>query len=336
MLSLVGCIILVVVSTAVVWKGSDILESSSENLALYYELPDIVQGAIIAAVGTSFPELASSVLSTLIHGEFELGVATIAGSAIFNILVIPGLSGLFARGTLQANKDLVYKEALFYIISIAVLLIVFAFAVIYNPLEGAYLKGNLTRGLALVPIAFYILYIFIQYQDTMEYRSDKVKSRIKPAKQWGLLGFSLVLIVLGAEGLVQAAIRLGDFFNMPNFLWGLTIIAIGTSISDTFVSVKAARKGKSVTSLANVLGSNIFDLLIAIPAGILIAGSVVIDLARATPLLAILVVFTCVLFVFIRTKLELNRGESVLLLVLYGIFVVFMVLENFGVTSLVF
>ncbi|MCA9720554.1 MAG: hypothetical protein KC468_38180, partial [Myxococcales bacterium] len=63
------------VSTAIIWKGSALLESSAEQLSRYYELPEVVQGAVIVAIGSSFPELSTTVLSTLVHGEFELGVS---------------------------------------------------------------------------------------------------------------------------------------------------------------------------------------------------------------------------------------------------------------------
>lgn len=331
---ILGYVALAVVSTAVVWKGSDILEASSEKLAVFYELPAIVQGAVIAAVGSSFPELSSTVLSTLLHGKFDLGVAAIVGSAVFNILVIPGLAGLFTQGNLQSSKALVYKEAQFYMIAVATLLIAFSFAVIYNP-TGEVLKGVMTRPLAIIPVALYFLYIFIQYQDTMDYESDQDKSDIKPIKQWGLLIVSLIIILLGVEGLVKSAIGLGDILNTPSFLWGLTVIAAGTSIPDAFVSVQAAREDEGVTSIANVFGSNTFDLLVAIPIGVLIAGTATINFSRAAPLMAFLIFGTIILFTFTRTNLEITKLESVSLLVIYVLFVAWMGLETAGVTALV-
>ncbi|MDZ7714066.1 MAG: hypothetical protein U5L06_13645 [Rhodovibrio sp.] len=80
-----------------IWLGSGILEAASERLAAVLSAADIVQGAIVVAIGSSFPELSTTVISSLVHGEFELGVAAIVGSALFNILVIPGLAGLSGR-----------------------------------------------------------------------------------------------------------------------------------------------------------------------------------------------------------------------------------------------
>ncbi|MDF9800144.1 cation:H+ antiporter [Catalinimonas alkaloidigena] len=335
--SLLFYIVAAVGGTAVVWWGGDMLESSSEKLALYYRLPKIFRGAILAAVGSSFPELSSSVISTLIHGEFDLGVSAIVGSAIFNILVIPAISGL-AAGKLKANHTLVYKDAQFYITSVAVLLLAFSFAVIYNPVEGETLSGEVNRAIALVPFLLYGLYIFLQFQDVKDERADQDEPRpkdISPQKSWLRLVLSLVLIVGGVEGLVRAALGFGEYFDTPSFLWGLTIIAAGTSIPDAYVSVKVARRGEGVVSLANVLGSNIFDLLVAVPVGILIAGTAPIDFKAAAPMMGFLTLATIVLFTMMRTKLSLNKAECWSLLVLYIVFVGWMVLETIGITSIV-
>ncbi len=319
------------VGTAIVWKGSGLLESASERLAAYYSLPEIVQGAIVVAIGSSFPELSTTVISTLVHGEFELGVAAIVGSALFNILIIPAASGLASREQLRANRDLVYKEAQFYMIAIAVLTLTFAFAAIYNPVgNGVAIEGEMTRWLALMPVGLYALYLFVQYQDTLDNTETHDIEGIHPGREWGKLALSLVVIVIGVEGLIRAAINFGEIFNTPSFLWGITIVAAGTSIPDAFVSVRAARNGRGVTSIANVLGSNTFDLLVCIPAGVLIAGTTVVNFSVAAPMLAVLTVATIALFLMMRTGMVLTKTESIVLLVLYGIFVVWIGAENFN------
>jgi len=326
----------IVVSTAFVWRGSFFLEKAADRLAAYYQLPAIVQGAIIAAVGSSFPELSSTVIATLIHGEFNLGVATIVGSAIFNILVIPGLAGLLGEKP-ATDRVLVYKDAQFYITSVTVLLLAFAFALIYNPVEGTQWQGSMNRPIALIPVALYGVYIFLQQQDIAEYQAEKEPpSDIQVGKEWLRLLLGLVIIVAAVEGLVRSAIALGNILNTPTFLWGLTVIAAATSLPDAFVSVRAARRGEGVISIANVLGSNIFDLLIAIPIGVLIVGSATIDFAVAAPMMGVLTFATILLFALLRTRLALSRTESWILLGCYVLFVGWMTLETFGITSVVF
>jgi cation:H+ antiporter len=327
---------IILVSTGFVWWGSFLLEKASERLAAYYQLPAIVQGAVIAAVGSSFPELSSTVVATLIHGEFELGVAAIVGSAIFNILVIPGLAGLFGK-PLTADRVLIYKDAQFYITSVTVLLLSFAFALIYFPVEGTDWEGWMTRPIALIPIAMYGLYIFLQQQDMAEHVSEEpVPQDSSIGKEWLRLLLSLVVIVGAVEGLVRSAIALGNILNTPSFLWGITVIAAATSLPDAFVSVRAALRGEGVISIANVLGSNIFDLLIAIPIGVIIAGASPINFAKAAPMMGVLTFATIILFATLRTKLELTRGESVFLLALYVAFIGWMALETFGITNIIF
>lgn len=151
----------------------------------------------------------------------------------------------------------------------------------------------------------------------------------------GRLGLSLIIILVGVEILIQAAIALGEVFGTPSFLWGITVVAAGTSIPDAFVSVRAAKQGKAVTSLANVLGSNIFDLLICIPAGVLIAGSAVINYSIAAPMMAVLTGATLALFVLMRLGMRLSAKESAFLLILYAVFVLWMGLETFDILDMV-
>lgn len=329
------------VSTAVVWWASSLLEVNAARLATHYRLPALVQGALVTAVGSSFPELSSTVIATLVHGEFALGVAGIVGSAIFNILVIPGLSGVLG-GRLESSRILVYKDAQFYVTSVAVLLLAFSFAVIYNPVEGERWTGEMTRLIALLPLGLYALYLFLQQQDTAEYQHDQALSASPDAtedyetpiaKTWGLLAFSLLVITVGVEGLVVSAIGLGDTLGTPSFLWGLTVIAAGTSLPDLLVSVRAARAGDSTVSLANAIGSNIFDLLVAIPAGVLIAGAATIRFDTAMPLMGMLTLATIVLFAMLRTGLSLSRRESAVLLAMYGLFLLWVGLETAGITQ---
>lgn len=325
---------MIVVTTAIIWVGSGWLESSAEQLSAHYGLPPVVQGSIIVAVGSSFPELAS-VVFTALAGVFDMGVGGIVGSAIFNILVIPALAGLAATGNLETNREIVYKEAQFYMIAVSALVITFALGVIYIPApETPPLVGEITRPLAMLPLLLYGLYLFIQWQDVSEYtgaveRSDAI------GRQWATLAGGLLLILVGVEQLVSAVEYLTHTFGIPEFLAGVTIIAAVTSLPDTLVSVRAAREGRGLTSLGNVLGSNSFDLLVAIPIGVLLIGTVSINFAVAVPMFGVLTLATVLLFTFLRTDLSLTTPEAYALLVAYGLFIAWVIAETIGVTNLV-
>lgn len=328
----ISLVALAVIGTAFIWKGSLWLEHAADRLAAGYGLPRIVQGTIVAAAGSSMPELATVLLATLLHGEFGLGVGAIVGSAVFNILVIPSLAAVLG-GSMTTTRELVYKEALFYMLAVAALLLTFSVAVIYNP-GGEGLQGTVTRPLALFPLGLYMLYLFTQYLDTADHDVEEAADVDFP-RTWLWFGLGLVLIIVGVEALVRAAIRLGTLFDTPTFLWGLVVVAAGSSLPDAFVSVAAARADRPTVSLANVLGSNVFDLLVAVPVGILMAGALTVDFEHVVPMMGFLILSTVAFFGVARTDMLLSRGEAWGLLVLYGLFVVWLLLESVGVMNVI-
>jgi cation:H+ antiporter len=316
-------------STAAIWKGSEWLEGASEKLSSYYGLPLVVQGAIVAAIGSSFPELASVVFAGL-SGSLEIGVGGIVGSAIFNILVIPALSRLGTDAPIETSRTLVYKEAQFYMIAVSTLLITIALGVIYYPVPDTELVGRVTRPLAVIPLVMYGLYIFIQFQDTADHEADEESRDISPGKQWGLLAAGLIVILVAVEQLVHQVEVIGLELGLSKFLLGVTIIAAATSLPDALVSVRAARDGRGVTSIANVLGSNTFDLLVAIPVGILLVGATGIDFAMAVPMFGVLTGATILLFTALRTDMILTKLESYALFGVYTAFLAWVIAEVSG------
>jgi cation:H+ antiporter len=327
-------VLLILVATGFIWLGSGWLERSAEHLSAYYGLPAVVQGSIVVAVGSSFPELAS-VVFTAIAGTFNMGVGAIVGSAIFNILVIPALSGLATDGPLETNRAIVYKEAQFYMIAVSVIVVTFALAVIYVPVGETGLAGQITRPLALLPLLLYALYLFIQWQDVSDYRAPEPPDHIEVGRQWLRLAAGLFVILVAVEQLVAGVEALGTTFGIPEFLAGVTIIAAATSLPDTIVSVRTAKADRGETSLGNVFGSNTFDLLVAIPIGVLIVGSVTVDFAVAVPMLGVLTLATVLLFTFLRTDLWVTDLEAYTLLLVYALFVAWVVAETVGFTQFI-
>jgi cation:H+ antiporter len=332
MVGLLASLVLAAVAVVVIWKGSTHFERAAARLSRYYGLPVAVHGAVVVAVGSSFPEISSVVISTLVHGEFALGVGAIVGSAIFNLLVIPAVSALVSED-LEATRSLIHKDAQFYIISVLVLFIVFALGATYVP-GGTNSAAILTPELAILPLATYGVYIFLHQQDASDHVSTRAVD-VDARREWGVLAVALLVITVGVEGLIRAALALGDLFGTPSFLWGLTVIAAGTSLPDTIVSVRAAQNDDSVTSLTNVLGSNTFNLLVAIPVGVLLAGSATINFLAAIPTMGFLAFATLVFIVFTRTDLELTNLEAYGFLGLYVLFLLWMTLESIGVIETV-
>jgi len=215
----------IVASTFFIWLGSGWLESSAEGLSSYYGLPAVVQGSVVVAVGSSFPELAS-VVFTALGGVFGMGIGAVVGSAIFNILVVPAVSGIATEGNLDSSRTLVYKEAQFYMVAVSALIVTLALAVIYFPQEGVNLTGIVNRPLAVVPILLYGVYVFIQWQDVADHEAER-ETDLNLLKQWGTLAAGLLVILVTVEQLVAAVESLNRTFGVPDFLagWSLRLLS---------------------------------------------------------------------------------------------------------------
>ena len=144
----------------------------------------------------------------------------------------------------------------------------------------------------------------------------------------------LLVILVAVERLVEAVIHIGETAGTPDFLWGVTIVAAATSLPDMLVSIQAAGKEDDVASIANVVGSNIFDLLVVIPVGILLLGAATIDFSIAAPMMGCLTVATTLLFVTLRTDLMLTSREAYLLLGGYVVFVAWVFAEAVALVSI--
>ena len=324
-----GALVGILLGTGAIWIGSDYLETAAERLSVAYGLPAVVQGSIVVAVGSSTPELASVVVAGL-AGVFDLGVGAIVGSAIFNVLVIPAAARLAVEQPLSASREIVYKEAQFYMLAVSAIVVTFALAVIYVPVPGGPpLDGQLTRPLAAIPLLLYGLYLFIQWQDVADYDAV-VSSSVAVRREWLKLAAGLGAILLGVEGLVGGVTSLSATVGVSPFLAGVTVVAAATSLPDLLVSVRAADAARAETSLGNVFGSNTFDLLVALPVGVLLVGTVTVDFAVAAPMLGVLTLATVLLFALLRTKLSLTNWEAIWLLGAYGLFLVWILAETAG------
>lgn len=300
--------------------GSTRLEEASRKLGDVYGLPPVVQGSIVIAIGSSFPELASTLLATILHDSFQLGLGIVLGSAVMNVLVIPAVSVLGSKD-MKTGRNIVFKEGVFYLAAVLGLALTFALAVVYNPVEGLEHAGLFTRELAVIPLALFGLYLLLQWFDTSDHDPEPTKG-VDTWGAWRTLLVGLILVVIASEGLVRSVLFLGDRWGVSPFAWGVIVIAIATSLPDAFASLSAARRDRSVASLANVLGSNVFDVLVILPIGILIAGSAVVDLVTLGPLLLLLALSTVLLVVFMRSGFLLTKPEGAILLSAYGAFLV--------------
>jgi cation:H+ antiporter len=259
--------------------GANLLVRGASTLAAVLGISPLVIGLTVVAFGTSAPEMAVSVQSSW-SGKTDLAVGNVVGSNIFNVLFILGLSALIAP--LVVAEQLVRKEVPI-MIGASLLLLVVAQGGLISRAEGGILFGL---------VVAYTVYLILAARregasasaDYEREYGEKARSRSGHlALQAALVLGGLVLLVLGSDWLVQAAVETARRLGLSELVIGLTIVAAGTSLPEVAASVTATLKGERDIAVGNVVGSNIFNLLAVLgisslvsPSGLSVAPALIV------------------------------------------------------------
>lgn len=285
-------ILTILLMSFIVSKASDKLGDVLHILGLKLNIPTTVRGATFDAIASSFPEFATAMIAIIIYKEFaDVGVPTIAGSGIFNVLLIPMFSILAFKGalTLKVNKKNVYRDMFFYVLSLIIL--------------GAFVlmgKFNFVTGILLVSV--YIGYLLYLGYQTREHRlkksakDDEDEEKLEPEDDMSytkIISWILVtmfFVWLSIDAIIASTKVVSSTFGIPLFITSVIIIAAATSIPDTLLSVKSAKKGDADGAIANAVGSNIFDICICLGIPMLIAGEdIIVETSKNIGMVAFLV-----------------------------------------------
>ena len=310
-----------------------------------------VAGATFMAMGSSAPELFIALIAVF-HpgGHAEIGMGTIVGSALFNVLAIIGGVALVRKAVVAWQPIL--RDTIFYLISIALLAFVF-----YND------KIHLLEAILL--IAVYVMYIFaviywsriVPYKDDAVYveptvKEPKVKrykllrALIEPLDQLLKLTYlkeryfianfsiSIIWIALMSWLLVNSAIEISAILDVPEGIIALTVLAIGTSIPDMITSLLVAKKGRGGMAISNALGSNVFDVLLGLGLPwfivILLTGESV-DVFSKNIFLSVILLFSSVIIFFLLLLIrrwQVRKPTGFLLLALYLAYLIWQIISS--------
>jgi len=311
--------LIIISSIAIYFAGNRFAESSSK-IGDYFNLPRDVKGATFDAVSSSLPELLVALYSVIIFKQFEVGVGTVAGSALFNLLVIPGICVFVAPAAFKVSKKVISRDALFYLISVFTLVIL----LIYFKTWGIFVAIGL--------LAIYMIYLreIIIHTRAHKKKNEKNKkaNEIKLGKE--VLIFVLLLVVIGAFTflLTNSAMNLSYILGISPIIIAFTIIAAATSVPDTIISVVNAKNGDIDDATSNIFGSNIFDILVGLGLPLLIyyffKGAVEITFVNLEIVLGLLGATIIVLYFFAENHI-LNKRHAKILLFMYIFFVAYVV-----------
>lgn len=311
-------IILILLGFVLLIKGADFLVDGSSNIAKKFHIPEIIIGLTIVSIGTSMPELFVSITSA-IEGYPDMAVGNVIGSNLCNLLLILGLSAII--------KPIIFKKETRLIEIPITLLVTIVLCIMCN------LQSDITRvegAILIILFAFFILYTIYMGKKGENFDQEGAMVEIQTKKEnptsaiqsilWIVLGIAALKI--GGDFVVDNTVKIAQVLHISEKVISLTIIAIGTSLPELVTSITAARKGDSDIAIGNILGSNIFNILL-----ILGVSAVITPIQYAVSynnqiLVLIISTILLALFPFIGRKNAMTRTNGVAYLIIYAIYMI--------------
>lgn len=308
-------VLLFIVGLLFLIKGGDWFVDGASSLARRFHLPELLIGATVVSIGTTLPEVMVSTMSALSgHGEIAYGNAI--GSVICNAALIAAITIAVRPGRVDP-KTLKTPVAFF-----------FAAAAIYC--IAAYVFGRFTRVMGIIMLAVFVAYMaanVLQMKNTPAGEQEASEEEMPLAKTLILLVLGAVLIAVGANLLVDNGTLIAQALGVPESVIALTFVALGTSLPELVTAITSLAKGHSDLSLGNIVGANVFNLVLVSGVSITLApftipqsatlfginSSLVLDLPV---MLAVMLILTVPALV----KGKLNRAQGILLLAIYAAF----------------
>ena len=309
--------VILVIGFVLLIKGADFFVEGSSSVAKKFNVPSLIIGMTIVAMGTSLPELAVSVTASL-TGNNTLAVSNVAGSNIFNLMVVCGACALFAPLTIEKNT--LIKEFPFSILCAGLLVVL------------GYLGMSLGHFDGVILLVSFIAYLLWMIYSAKKARSvgDKLETEeefgeeIKILPMWKCVVYiigGMIAIKFGGDFVVDGASAIAAGFGLSQTLIGLTIVALGTSLPELVTSIVAAKKDEVDMALGNVIGSNIFNILLIL--GVAATISPIAFLMENIIDIIILIVMSAVVWIFAWTSKKINRKEGIVMLLMYAVYMVY-------------
>jgi len=306
--------VLLLVGFFLLIKGADWFVDGSSSLAKFLRVPSAIIGLTIVAFGTSAPELSVSVTAGL-SGQNEIAISNVLGSNLFNLLVVTGVCAIIAA--VPVNRNIIRRE-LPLSIAAAVMLLIFC------------LTGNTVGRIeGILFLAVFAWFLFRQIKEALSSRHeapfDPMEQVISPVKSIILIVIGCIGVVLGGTLVVDNATIIARNFGLSETFIGLTIIAIGTSLPELVTSVVASGKGENDLAIGNVVGSNIFNILMILGLSTTLHPITVQYTAIVDSIFLIAV--SVLVLLFCRTRRYIDRWEGVIMVALYAAYSVYITLR---------
>ncbi|MDR0443382.1 MAG: calcium/sodium antiporter [Treponema sp.] len=315
-------IALIILGMALLIKGGSLLVDGASSLARRYKISELTIGLTIVAFGTSAPEFVISFTAN-INSHPEIALGNIIGSINLNLLLILGITGLIAPVAVQRNT--VRYEIPFSLFAAVVLFLLANYGFISG---GRNLLTRIDGLILLVLFGAFLFYVFKSMKTGETNDAQPAAKIISLGKSLLFVILGLAFLVFGGRVVVYSAVNLAHALNISEKVIGLTIIAFGTSLPELVTSVTAIIKKSDDIAVGNIIGSNIFNILLILGASALarpMEYSPVFNKDICIYFLGSLLLF---LAMFTGKKRKIDRWEAAIFVLLYAGYVVYMIMKN--------
>lgn len=286
-------------------KGADYFVDGSSGIAKALKIPSVIIGLTIVAMGTSAPECAVSIAAA-VKGDNAIAISNVVGSNIFNLVVVCGICAIIAP--MKIDISILKKE---FPMSILAGILLWALC-----LDGK--LGRVDGFLFLVIFIVFLVSMIISAKKARIEEENLEQKKISVPLSILYIAGGLIAIVWGGDLVVDSASEIAKRFGLSPTLIGLTIVAIGTSLPELVTSIVAARKGETGMALGNVVGSNLFNILLVLGLSAFIS-----PIGVATETLYDLILLSgmsFIVFVFTWTQKKLSRAEGLIMTSMYIVY----------------
>jgi len=287
--------------------GADFIIKESERIALHFNISHFVIGATLVAFGTSLPEMAASMIASY-HGKSDLAVANVIGSVSFNITLVLGIVFLIAK-KMNPARDLFAKDSAWILMPVIIFLLM-SYDGTISRIEGF---------LFLFMMIAYILFLFSSSKEDLEVDEDLAKEKFNWLKTLALLAVGFILTIGGANFVVESGSNIARMFGVSEWIIGLFLISLGTSLPELVVSLVAIKKGNADLSIGNIIGSNVANFSMVI-GGASLLSPLSVNLSENAFDVGIMISASLALLLILANKLY-NKAGAVFLLLILALFI---------------
>ena len=299
-------VIFVIAMGVLIW-GADLLINQSERIALKFKIPEFIIGATLIALGTSLPEMAASIAASL-DNKPQIAIANVIGSNVLNITLVLATVFLIAK-KINPNRDFFAKDSTWALVPVLVFILMIIDGVI----------SRFDASLLLLLMGAYLLFLL---QDAKNIPEEDLEELDETTFSWAkvipILFAGFLLVIVGAHFTVESASTIAKSFGISEWIIGIILISLGTSLPELAVSISAAVKGKVDMAIGNIIGSNMANTTVVLGAAAfvnpmnIVASNYIFDIAT--------MIVATLLLVFITANKLYNKSAGISLIIILGLF----------------